>query len=399
MAHQSKNYENKKFSIQELSNALKKTFGLFKIDPDEVSIHCEFVINGIHDDKEMTFDEFDWITQFEDGFKFRLSVYGDKLTSISLSKMYGAKANVLYGKKNILEVSLSADKNELKKIFQSLEMELELIQILEDNNESETSNELIINSNNDSVSQISEDTSMFEIPNEENINKFKKPTIEYIKKEYDKEFGPVRLFKEDLIDIIILFKKSYKFIKITIDEYKIQDESSLDLVISKINKDSTNELYIGGSDRDYGNDIYLRLGKHSASITVIDQKDSKSRGVLDQVAIIISKRENKILKFIGNFKVLGLTTFVVILISILNFFNDYLGNITLILGFIPLIMVLISFYLTYNKHSLIYFFNSKEKNNFWKKNAETIMVSVLATIIGGSIVGIIVYYVTNRFLQ
>jgi hypothetical protein len=198
-----------------------------------------------------------------------------------------------------------------------------------------------------------------------------------------------------------LFKNSYNYVEIQIDDFKIQDESDIDDVKSGINKDSTQYLWIDGSDNEYGSNLILRLNKYSASITAKDDKDFKATGVLKEIDIILTQRENRILKFIDSTWGLIISFIIVIAIMIIAIIilNSIYTNksfainksFTLLL-FAPTLFLIMYLVLTRNHYSIIYLFNSNEKQHFLTKYREVIIVLVTFILaIVGAIVGELIF--------
>ncbi len=271
MPSQSKNYKNKNFIISELSKALKKTLTSINIDPDAFKIDYDFIFDGISDTKSLEYDAVDMITAIGEDESIRLYLNNvGQIYSISLKKGWMLSSN------DILSIRISTPTvEELKKAFSTIETELNL-----ENYEKKS----ITNSNKDDQDEA------VNKPLEPIKNSSEKENshIEHIKKDYVKNFGPIRIYKEDLIYITKLFKNSYKKCDIQIDELIIKDEFNVDAIKTELNKDSTKFFLIRGYDVRFGSNLTLRLSKYSATITANDNEDYKSVGILDSKNIPFS---------------------------------------------------------------------------------------------------------------
>lgn len=392
MARQSKDYKNKKFVIGELSNALKKTMNSFSIDPDAVSIGYYFVIDGIDDNKKLTFGEAEMITAFEEDVTLQLFFTSTDFKDYII--MLSVRSSSYY-EKEVLRISIEFPTvEELKRAFSIIEMELNLESISEQDNKDKEIKSLITDTKDEDQNETLKKS--FE-PLQNSFDK-EKSHINHIKKDYEKIYGPLRIFKEDLIFIMGLFQESYKHCEIKIDEYEgIKNKSDIDAIKAGINKDSTKNLRINGSNIQYGSNLTLRLSEHSARITVDDDKDVKSIGVLNQIDPILSKRENKILKFIDSkwgLPIIFIITIAIMVIAIMVINSLYADNLALKktffiilipLGFVPLVCSLMSMIWINNKYTLIYLFNSNEKQHLLTRHRDEIIVGIIITVVGGLI--------------
>lgn len=365
MATLSKKYKIKKFSLNELSNAVKNTYFSLNFDPDEVTIRYDYVIDGINDEKELSFKELEMITSIENSdlhFSYRSSNF---YTQIMLSEDV-----TLYGDK-FLRIGVGASSADLvKKTFSILEKELLLKEI---------SNGII----ESTTSETSKDA-----------DKSNLDGVKQVKKDLTKHYSPIKLYKEDLISLINLFDENYKKCKVQIDNYKIKDKDAIENIKAKMNKDWSKTLSISGSN-SYGYDINLNLSPYSAYINVNDDKDVKSLGVLYKIDTIISKRENILLKWINihnnrYYGIIIISTVCSILIAIFgrNLFGKSISLIIAIFfAFFPIYMLL-GMLFTYNRYNRIYLFNSNEKQHFLTKNRDIIVTiggGLLVTVVGGLI--------------
>lgn len=346
MANQYRSYENKIFEIAELFNILSKLIQEENIKLEDVSLILTFKEDDIDDDKKIEWNELKDLTSFENK-SLIIFFDGYDLKSIFLSNLYNDE---------IISIAIKSNSiNKLKYIFTFMENELKLKKINKNKRTKKTKN---------------------------NIQESK--GIQTLLKGHKKNYGPIRLFKEDLEKIIELFDENFSYYEIKIDNsYKIQDKPSFDRVINKINKDSTNQFSISGSNDQYGLDLYLDLDKTSAFLKVKNEKDV-SMAVFYQIDLILSTKEKKIIKYFTSDLTIGKYIFVMI------FFYSISLNFTLILGinilfsFIALAFALITLLiielLFFYRMSLIYLYDSKEKETFFKKNKE--IIEIISIVIG-----------------
>src|SRR2546430_17279578 len=85
-----------------------------------------------------------------------------------------------------------------------------------------------------------------------------------IKREYQERYPFVRLYKNDLDDLIAVFERNCKKVELKADEYELTDASQL----NNIGKQMITELTIGGrlEEHSYFDDIRLWLCKENAPL-------------------------------------------------------------------------------------------------------------------------------------
>jgi hypothetical protein len=109
-----------------------------------------------------------------------------------------------------------------------------------------------------------------------------------IKRDYQENYPFVRLYKNDLDDLIAVFEKNCKKVELRADEYELTDASQL----NNIGKQLITELTIGGQieERSYFNDIRLRLSKQNAYLRIEDDTNITYLGMASQIRSILRRR-------------------------------------------------------------------------------------------------------------
>jgi hypothetical protein len=92
--------------------------------------------------------------------------------------------------------------------------------------------------------------------------------VKKIKRDYQERYPFVRLYKNDLDDLIAIFEKHCKEVKLKTDEYELTDASQL----NNTGKQMITELTIGGrlEEHSYSDDIYLWLSKQTAHLRIAE---------------------------------------------------------------------------------------------------------------------------------
>ena len=195
---------------------------------------------------------------------------------------------------------------------------------------------------------------------------------------YSKNYSALKLFREDLDEIINIFKNNFSEFDIEIDEYIIDDISEID----EIKKEKTNRLSIETYENGYS---YLNLFKNYAILNISDKNDTKLLGVFHQLDELISKKEYTFLKIITSSWVfyVMVTTIVIGLYTILWSNTLLISFIIIIIPFLLiLLIILIDFHMTLKKHSIIYLIHSTSKIGFFERNKDQLSIGLICAIVG-----------------
>src|SRR2546421_275653 len=118
---------------------------------------------------------------------------------------------------------------------------------------------------------------------------------------YDKTYPMLRLFKDDIKQIVDLVEKNHKDAEIILDEYKIEDSSEVD----KLPKKPASKFYVQFFQRyreetPYRSELLtLDLTSYGASLRVSNEDDTYLRGIASQIDSLFSRRESKLNKLVG----------------------------------------------------------------------------------------------------
>lgn len=368
MASQTKEYNNKKFGINEISDVFDKIISDFDLDSDDkkISITHYFKKDGINDSDDLTLKETGRITEISPDES--LSLYLG-----SISRNVGLRYSSFY---NNLSISVSGESSdEVKKIFSIIELGLNLIECKEEEKEDTPSDESVTSSNSE-IKEV--------------------PQIEDTKTDFETDLGSVRLYKEDLIEIIDLITGLYKEIYIKIDSYKITNESQIEEVRLKLKKNTVNNLTISTGQYVYSSRLALIFSENYASIRVDNKKDYESMGVLRLLEDIISKNENKFILRIVKTNwgyALGLILSLVCLIAPISFVKSIIPStyrLIFLIFWYAIFMVIISYitWISLKRYSVIYLTNSSDES-WLKKHASEIVIGLIILIVGSIISAVI----------
>jgi hypothetical protein len=222
--------------------------------------------------------------------------------------------------------------------------------------------------------------------------------MEKVQKSYRKTYPMLRLFKDDVKQIVNLVEKSHKDAEIIIDEYKIEDGSEID----KISKQITTKFYIQFFQRYHDENPYrtemltLDLTNDNASLRVSNENDTYLRGIASQIDSILSGRKRKIINFLFSVPIIILIAFLIslpaaIILSLPWSFNKQpslaisLTLIVILLIILAILWFIWAFNIEFKKHVVIYLINSNERSSFFSRNRDEIPKMVLSALIGSII--------------
>lgn len=202
--------------------------------------------------------------------------------------------------------------------------------------------------------------------------------MEKIKKPYKKQYLVPKLFKDDISDIIEIFKENFIKVRIELDEYKLDDVSD----IEKIKKEQTTNFLI--SAKLNSEDISLQFFKKGLLLNFSDENNVIFRGVAHKINEILLKRKK-------TSKSASIIILPIILTLLLVFIIQYLNNFYLLM-FLAILIPLSMFMsedIIERKESMIYLTNSKNQISFFEKYKDQIFVGIICAFSGGILVFLI----------
>ncbi len=216
-----------------------------------------------------------------------------------------------------------------------------------------------------------------------------------IKREYQERYPIIRLYKNDVDDLIAVFEKSCQKIELKADEYELTDASQL----NNIGKQMITELTIDGrlEERSFFDNIRLTLSKQNASLRIDDGANITYSGMATQIRSILHRRA-KIRVFLVSFKTFTIFLALNLIISAIIFVNriNILFN---VLSLVALIILLIYFawflYIKTARVSVIFLVNEDKRPNFFTRNRDQIFLNMISAIFGAAL-ALLVAWLTSH---
>lgn len=200
--------------------------------------------------------------------------------------------------------------------------------------------------------------------------------MEKIKKYYSKPYPMLRLFKQDIEQLLKVFQENCKKVEICAEGYKLDDICEMD----KIKKEGIVNFSISGMDPH----LSLDLSEHSARLYLSDEDDITLRGLESKIDLILSPRKRRVLSFFGSFWMILLLP-AMLGLAIASFpFREYKVQGATLIIFIILLYVL-SFKMPFKKYSLIYWADTSLAHGFFRKNKENILIAIISAFFGAVI--------------
>jgi len=209
-----------------------------------------------------------------------------------------------------------------------------------------------------------------------------------LNKEWERKYRPLKLYKDDLIDIINIAKEGYektnpdfhRHLVIQVDEFEIEETVDLD----DIEKEVVNIFYVY---LNFSPVLRLRLEKYSASLLVTDDKDTWLMGVASKIDSILQKKQRRFSMLFSHARI-GLIIFGMLL---LLFCLYCLAAWNIIPSYPVLIIGVIHIYVMWKvgdikpNYSTIIMSNSNEVPSFYKRHKDKILLTIVVSIISSSI--------------
>jgi hypothetical protein len=195
-----------------------------------------------------------------------------------------------------------------------------------------------------------------------------------------------------------LFNSNFDKIEIEADGYNLSDISE----INKLKKDIICDFRIKGKDKDnFYNDMSLDISKKSTYTSIDAQNDTKCLGVQKKIDEIFINRR-RILNILNTLWVIVFApVFFLSLLFVLYYFRNSLPQANYIIYFaiILLIMVVLSYlapFISIYVYNSIHLKYSWEKQNFYKRNKDRIIVGILCAIVGSGVT-LLISLIIKRF--
>jgi len=217
--------------------------------------------------------------------------------------------------------------------------------------------------------------------------------MEKIDKSVRKSYPPLRLYLEDLMEIIDIFDANFNEYKIEVDDFKLDNIDEID----KINKKEINNLYISTFE---GGFTSLNLNSFSASLKIDNEQDNKLLAVFHKIDKLLTGKEKFYLRVLATPNTtyifsLGILIFALLLLSHKISLLLYI-LISLILICLMIVFLIVGYRIASKKYCIIYMVNSDSKIGFFEKNKDNIILSLFSTIFGGIIVVVITYILFGK---
>ncbi len=220
--------------------------------------------------------------------------------------------------------------------------------------------------------------------------------MQKIKREYQVNYPLVRLYKNDLDDLIAVFEKNCKKVELKADEYELTDASQL----NNIGKQMITEFTITGrlEDRSYFDTIRLTLSKKNAYLRIDDGANITYSGMATQIRSILRRRA-KIRAILASFKAFFIYIALFWILNTISFFTRRINILSNTLFLVALIIIIVYggwfFYIKKARVSVIFLVNEDKRPNFFRRNGDQILLNTFFTILGAAL-ALLVAWLTSH---
>ncbi len=217
-----------------------------------------------------------------------------------------------------------------------------------------------------------------------------------IKRDYQENYPFVRLYKNDLDDLVAVFEKNCTKVELKADEYELADASQL----NNIRKQMITELAIDGrlEEHSYFDAIRLRLSKQYAFLRLEDDANITYSGMASQVRSILRRRA-KIRVFLASFKTLIIFMALSLILNAIDIFTSHINiqidTLSVISSVILLIYAVWFFYIRTARVSVIFLVNEDNRPNFFRKYRDQILLNMISAISGAAL-ALLVAWLTSH---
>lgn len=217
-----------------------------------------------------------------------------------------------------------------------------------------------------------------------------------IRREYRERYPIVRLYNNDVDDLIAVFEKSCKKIELKADEFELTDASQL----NNIKKQMITELTIDGrlEERSFFDNIRLTLSKQNAYLTINDGANITYSGMATQIKSILLRRA-KIRAFLASYSTFIIFMMLSIILSAVYIFtgriNIQINILTWVASVITLIYAVWFLYIKTARVSVIFLVNEDKMPNFFRRNRDQIFLNMISAIFGAAL-ALLVAWLTSH---
>jgi hypothetical protein len=214
-------------------------------------------------------------------------------------------------------------------------------------------------------------------------------------KEFKHWFGPLKLYLADVEEIVGILGTNGRTVEISNSKYTFDDVKDL----ANANQESLNELVIESSikgELGYPKEtIRLWLAPTSATLST-SSRELTTLGVCSRVVAVVQNREKRFRQFFHPKWVEQILVNVLLAVAVYSLKLGWYGSV-LQLGFI--LWIVISFYNSIWRHSIVILKHEHQHSTFWTRNRETMFTAVVTSVLTlptGLISGYMIAKITEK---
>ncbi len=222
-----------------------------------------------------------------------------------------------------------------------------------------------------------------------------------VKKPYVKRYPALRLYIDDLEEIVGIFKSHFTDIKIVADEYELTDIADINNIKKPLITDFSVSYNQHNQDPSRSGLLSLDLKPDHASIYLSDSEATYLCGVASQIDALLLRKKS-VAGFMAShrlirFSLIVYIPFMIALLLLSFIYHFVLWNILLfILTMIYLVWSNYTISIIDNRYCIIFLVNSNNKNNYFSRNKDQLISAFINIFF--LILGSVLTYLVMNFL-
>ena len=229
-----------------------------------------------------------------------------------------------------------------------------------------------------------------------------------VEKPYIKRYQALRLYKNDLEEIVSIFERNSQENKIVVDKYELTSISDIDKIKRKtVTKFSINHHHY--TQEKLYRSVSLDLDRDHAMLYVSNDADTNLLGIASQIDTFLLKKKN-VAGFLTSPIVAVLGTAIPAILffvfsSISWKYSDHSLNSVLLMTLTftwPIVAIVWTVWTAYvrsRKYTLIYLMDSTSKTSFFSRNKDQIILALTVGILTAVITGVLTTVIITHFFQ
>jgi hypothetical protein len=209
--------------------------------------------------------------------------------------------------------------------------------------------------------------------------------MERIPKSGQFNYSITRFVREDIIEIMDIFSDNCEKSDFVIEGYRLNSKEELKELSLK---EAQNFKFKGCNPN-----ISVDSSKNQSRLWLSDVNNTNQQGIKVKIDEIFNRNKS----ILANFESIFKSTIVMIIVGfVLGTLSQYNISISLVLGIIVFSFLYYTYHISTKKHTIVYLTKSKTDLNLWEKYGERAIVTLITTLVAGTILALINFFLTGK---